>query len=72
MEPAFSFMPIYLQTASFFVNGEIFNQTQLMSFSQFASVANFHAGTFRARNRLLAKSEFPALKVALILKSPEF
>ena len=32
MENAFRFMPSSLRTASFFVNGETFNQTESMSF----------------------------------------
>ena len=39
MENGFSFMPNYLQIASFFVHGETCNQQESMIFWQFASVA---------------------------------
>ena len=39
METAFRFMPSSLLTASFFVNGKTFNQTESMSFWWFVSVA---------------------------------
>ena len=32
MDIAFRFMPVYSQMASFFVNGETFNQAESMSF----------------------------------------
>ena len=47
MKTAFRFMPSSLRTASFFVNGKTFNQTESMSFWWFASTCsrlcvNFH------------------------------
>ena len=51
MEPAFSFKAIYLQTASFFVNGEgeTINQTELMIFLAVCKCSrlcvNFHVGS---------------------------
>ena len=36
MEIVFSFMPIYLEKASFFVTGETFDKTESMIYLQFA------------------------------------
>ena len=64
MEIAFSFIPIYLQMASFFENGETFNQTESMFSLAVCKCSrlcvNFHVGTFRVHIQLLAKFELSA------------
>ena len=59
-------MPTYLQTASFFVHGETFNQTESIISWQFETVrlsVNFYVATFRGHIRLLAKFKFPTRKI---------
>ena len=51
MENGLSFMPDYLQMASFFVRGETFNQQESMIFLAVCKCSrlcvNFRVGTFR-------------------------
>ena len=65
MENGLSFMPNYLQMASFFVHGETYEKQKSMIFLVVCKRSrlrlNFRISTFRVHIRPLAKFEFPSL-----------
>ena len=65
MESVCGFIPNYLKTTSFFVDGETHNRKESMIFLALSKCSrlckNFYAGTYiRIHIRLLAKFEFSA------------
>ena len=63
MENAFSFMPNYLQMASFFIHGKTFNKQESMIFLAVCKSSTlcvyFHVGTFRVHLYFWPNLNFP-------------